>query len=126
MKNSKLFFRFLFLFFFFCLESSRGQDNGKTQVNIGVVSDVGTSYPDVAMLCINMSLADFYSSRPQFQTRLVVNVGDSKNDVVGAATAGTFFSRFAFSLYMYVNVTICKLCSRLTYSTRIFLVLTLS
>ncbi|CAH8263410.1 unnamed protein product [Arabidopsis lyrata] len=34
-----------------------------------------------------MSLADFYSSRPQFRTRLVVNVGDSKKDVVGAAIA---------------------------------------
>ncbi|KAL1204546.1 Glutamate receptor 2.3 [Cardamine amara subsp. amara] len=39
------------------------------------------------MLCINMSLDDFYSSRPQFQTRLVVSVGDSRNDVIGAAAA---------------------------------------
>ncbi|CAL9233880.1 unnamed protein product [Arabidopsis halleri] len=86
MRNAKLFFCFL-LFFFFCLEISRGQNNGKTQVNVGVVTDVGTSHSEIAMRCINMSLADFYSSHPQFQTRLVVNVGDSKNDVVGAATA---------------------------------------
>ncbi|CAE6006995.1 unnamed protein product [Arabidopsis arenosa] len=86
MRNDKLFFC-VFLFFFFCLELSRGQNNGKTQVNVGVVTDVGTSYSEAAMLCINMSLADFYSSRPQFQTRLVVNVGDSKKDVVGAAIA---------------------------------------
>ncbi|XP_020882835.1 glutamate receptor 2.3 [Arabidopsis lyrata subsp. lyrata] len=84
-RNDKLFFC-VFLFFF-CLELSRGQNNGKTQVNVGVVTDVGTSYSEVAMLCINMSLADFYSSRPQFRTRLVVNVGDSKKDVVGAAIA---------------------------------------
>ncbi|CAH8263411.1 unnamed protein product [Arabidopsis lyrata] len=88
MRNKKVFF-FILLFFFssFKVEVSRGQNNGRTKVNVGVVTDVGTSYSDVAMLCINMSLADFYSSRPQFQTRLVVNVGDSKEDVVGAASA---------------------------------------
>ncbi|CAA0371054.1 unnamed protein product [Arabidopsis thaliana] len=89
MRNEKLFFCAL-LVFFFCLEISRGQNNGQTQVNVGVVTDVGTSYSEVAMLCINMSLDDFYSSRPQFQTRLVFNVGDSKSDVVGAATARSY------------------------------------
>ncbi|XP_002880614.2 glutamate receptor 2.2 [Arabidopsis lyrata subsp. lyrata] len=81
----KVFFFFL-LFFSLCVEFSRGQKE-ITEVNVGVVTDVGTSYSDVAMLCINMSLADFYSSRPQFQTRLVVNIGDSRNDVLGAAAA---------------------------------------
>ena len=104
MRNEKLFFCAL-LVFFFCLEISRGQNNGQTQVNVGVVTDVGTSYSEVAMLCINMSLDDFYSSRPQFQTRLVFNVGDSKSDVVGAATASTFSSPLpplAFSLYISI------------------------
>ncbi|CAL9233869.1 unnamed protein product [Arabidopsis halleri] len=88
MKNKKVFFLILLFFFSsFRVEVSRGQNNGRTKVNIGVVTDVGTSYSDVAMLCINMSLADFYSSRPQFQTRLVVKVGDSKEDVIGAASA---------------------------------------
>jgi ionotropic glutamate receptor len=41
------------------------------------------------MFCINLALADFYSSRPQFQTRLVPDIADSRNDVVGAAAAGT-------------------------------------
>uniref|UniRef100_A0A1J3D4J9 Glutamate receptor n=1 Tax=Noccaea caerulescens TaxID=107243 RepID=A0A1J3D4J9_NOCCA len=88
MRTKKLFFLVLFNFsFFFLVELSRGQNNSKTEVNIGIVTDVGTSYSDVSMLCINMSLVDIYSSRPQFQTRLVVNVGDSRNDVVGAAAA---------------------------------------
>ncbi|CAD5319414.1 unnamed protein product [Arabidopsis thaliana] len=88
MRNKKVFFFILlFLLFSFKIEFGRGQHNERTKVNVGVVTDVGTSYSDVTMLCINMSLADFYSSRPPFRTRLVVNVGDSKDDVIGAASA---------------------------------------
>ena len=104
MRIKKLFFCILLLFFF-CLEFTRGQNNGKTLVDVGVVTDVGTPYSEVVLLCINMSLADFYSSRPQLQTRLVVNVGDSKSDVVGAAIAGFLSSPLpplAFSLYIYI------------------------
>ena len=94
MRNKKVFFFILlFLLFSFKIEFGRGQHNERTKVNVGVVTDVGTSYSDVTMLCINMSLADFYSSRPPFRTRLVVNVGDSKDDVIGAASAGTFSSQ---------------------------------
>lgn len=87
MRNQKGFFVVLLIFL---VELSKGQNNNRrTEVNVGVVTDVGT-ISDVALHCINMSVADFYSSRPQFQTRLVVNVGDSRNDVVGAAAAGAF------------------------------------
>ncbi|CAN7060364.1 hypothetical protein BRARA_D01494 [Brassica rapa] len=85
MKNKIIFFFFFFSVFF--MELSRGQNNRRIEVNVGAVTDVGTTYSEVAMLCVNLSLADFYSSRPQFQTRLVVNVGDSRKDVVGAAAA---------------------------------------
>ncbi|KFK22457.1 hypothetical protein AALP_AAs56165U000200, partial [Arabis alpina] len=85
MRNEKVFFLVLLIFL---VELSKGQNNNiRTQVNVGVVADVGATYSDVPMLCINMSLNDFYSSRPQFQTRLVLNVGDSRTDVVGAAAA---------------------------------------
>ncbi|KAF8044868.1 hypothetical protein N665_6188s0001, partial [Sinapis alba] len=88
MRNKRVFF-FALLFFIsvFFMELGRGQNNRRTEVNVGAVTDVGTTYSEVAMLCINLSLTDFYSTRPQFQTRLVVNVGDSRNDVVGAAAA---------------------------------------
>ncbi|KFK32618.1 hypothetical protein AALP_AA6G267100 [Arabis alpina] len=66
---------------------NQGQNNRKTEVHVGVVADVGIMHSDVELLCINLSLSDFYSSRPQFQTRLIVNIGDSRDDVVGAATA---------------------------------------
>ncbi|GKU87453.1 hypothetical protein SLEP1_g1849 [Rubroshorea leprosula] len=37
--------------------------------------------------CINMNLQDFYSYHSNYTTRLVLNVRDSKGDVVGAAAA---------------------------------------
>ena len=90
MRNKRVLF-VLLLFFF--VNFSRGrQNNIRTEVNVGVVTDVGMMHSDIEMFCINMSLADFYSSRPQFRTRLVINVGDSRDDVVGAAAAGTFSS----------------------------------
>nr|VDD13107.1 unnamed protein product [Brassica oleracea] len=84
MKNKIIFF---FIFSVFFMELSRGQNNRRTEVNVGAVTDVGTTHSEVAMLCVNLSLSDFYSSHPEFQTRLVVNVGDSRKDVVGAAAA---------------------------------------
>ncbi|XP_010429458.1 PREDICTED: glutamate receptor 2.2-like [Camelina sativa] len=89
MRNMRVFFFVLLCFFFvFFVKLSRGQNNRITVINVGVVTDVGIMHSDIEMLCINMSLADFYSSRPQYQTRLVVNVGDSRHDVIGAAAAG--------------------------------------
>ena len=88
MKRNKSLLVF-FISIIILVELSRGQNNRKTEVNVGVVTDVGTVLSDIEMRCINLSLADFYSSRPQFQTRLIPNIADSRNDVVGAAAAGT-------------------------------------
>lgn len=88
MKTNKTLLVF-FISIFILVELSRGQNNRRTEVNVGVVTDVGTMQSDIEMRCINLSLADFYYSRPQFQTRLVPNNADSRNDVVGAAAAGT-------------------------------------
>lgn len=104
--------RVLFFFLLFFVELCRGQNKRRTEVNVGVVTDVGIMHSDIEMLCINMSLTDFYFSRPQYQTRLVVNLGDSKNDVIGAAAAGTFYSPLSlyFSyIYTYVTIIVCIL-----------------
>ncbi|EOA28454.1 hypothetical protein CARUB_v10024663mg [Capsella rubella] len=77
----------MLLLFLFLVELSSGQSKRITEVNVGVVTDVGTMHSDIEMICINLALADFYSSRPQFKTRLVPNIVDSRNDVVGAANA---------------------------------------
>ncbi|KAF8085134.1 hypothetical protein N665_0679s0010 [Sinapis alba] len=86
MRSKRLLFFVLFLFSWL-VELSRAQNNKTTEVHVGVVADVGTSYSDGAILCINLSLADFYSSRPHFKTRLVLNIANSREDVVGAAAA---------------------------------------
>ncbi|KAL0845212.1 hypothetical protein Bca101_018458 [Brassica carinata] len=82
MRSNMVFF---FVLLLFLVELSGGQN--KTEVNVGVVTDVGTLYSNISMRCINLSLADFYASRPDFKTRLVVNVRDSRRDVVSAAAA---------------------------------------
>ncbi|CAG7907148.1 unnamed protein product [Brassica rapa] len=87
MKRNKSLLVF-FISIFILVELSRGQNNRKTEVNVGVVTDVGTVLSDIDIK--NLSLADFYSSRPQFQTRLIPNIADSRNDVVGAAAAAHF------------------------------------
>lgn len=63
--------------------------NTATDVKVGIVIDVGMAFSNMTLLCINMSLSDFYSTRPETRTRLVPTIVDSKNDVVTAAAAGT-------------------------------------
>ncbi|ESQ54021.1 hypothetical protein EUTSA_v10024356mg [Eutrema salsugineum] len=79
----------LVLFFFIVLilmKVGQGQ-NTATDVKVGIVNDVGLAHSNTTLLCINMSLSDFYSSHPKTRTRLVTTIVDSKNDVVTAAAA---------------------------------------
>ena len=76
---------------------------------MGAVTDVGTTHSEVAMLCVNLSLSDSYSSRPEFQTRLVINVGDSRKDVVGAAAAGNLSLALSRSLSLSLNTSACTI-----------------
>ncbi|WZZ54313.1 hypothetical protein YC2023_054420 [Brassica napus] len=103
MKRNKSLLVF-FISIIILVELSRGQNNRKTEVNVGVVTDVGTVLSDIEMRCINLSLADFYSSRPQFQTRLIPNIADSRNDVVGAAAAAVSFADMSFSHAFSPNI----------------------
>ncbi|KAF8031105.1 hypothetical protein BT93_D0333 [Corymbia citriodora subsp. variegata] len=67
---------------------SSNKSNAQTiPVNVGVVLDLETWTGQMGLSCINMSLFDFYSSNPSYQTRLVLNVRDSKRDEIAAAAA---------------------------------------
>ncbi|GLT49417.1 hypothetical protein SLA2020_229730 [Shorea laevis] len=57
-------------------------------VNVGVVLDMEKWVGKLGLSCINMALQDFYSYHSNYTTRLVLNIRDSKGDVVGAAAAG--------------------------------------
>ncbi|KFK29761.1 hypothetical protein AALP_AA7G175600 [Arabis alpina] len=86
MKREKN-FALILLFFVVFLTQVREAQNRATDIKVGIVNDVGMAYSNMTLLCINMSLSDFYSSHPETQTRLVTTIVDSKNDVVIAAAA---------------------------------------
>ena len=46
----------------------------------------------MGLSCITMALSDFYASHGHYKTRLVLEIRDSKRDVMGAAAAGTLVS----------------------------------
>ena len=64
--------------------------NTTIPVNVGVVLDLDSLVGKIGWSCINMALSDFYASHGDYKTRLVLNIRDSNEDVVGAAAAGTF------------------------------------
>ncbi|XP_007011642.2 PREDICTED: glutamate receptor 2.7 [Theobroma cacao] len=76
----------LFCVFIFLLEGVLTQ-NSTTQVKVGVVLDLDTPAGKIGLSCINMALSDFYETHAHYKTRLVLNVRDSKEDVVAAADA---------------------------------------
>lgn len=81
----------VFLVVVLSVELGMGQNTTTQVINVGVVTDVGTTASNLSLIAINMSLSDFYSARPGSRTRLRLNFGDSRDDVVGAAAAGMFF-----------------------------------
>ncbi|KAK6927704.1 Receptor, ligand binding region [Dillenia turbinata] len=56
-------------------------------VNIGVVLDLDTSVGRIGLSCITMSVSDFYASHGHYKTRLNLNVRNSKEDAVSAASS---------------------------------------
>lgn len=65
------------------------QNKAMIPVRIGVVlDDLNSVRGKIWMTCIKMALSDFYVYHPGYKTRLVLNIRDSKKNVVGAAAAG--------------------------------------
>ncbi|KAJ6856078.1 hypothetical protein NC651_037831 [Populus alba x Populus x berolinensis] len=61
---------------------------GSIPVNVGVTLDLDSLEANISLSCINMALSDFYATRGDYRTRLVLAIRDSKKDAVGAAAAG--------------------------------------
>ncbi|WJZ85467.1 hypothetical protein VitviT2T_005002 [Vitis vinifera] len=61
--------------------------NTTIPVKVGVVLDMDTWLGKMGLSCISMALSDFYASHGHYKTRLVLEIRDSKRDVVGAAAA---------------------------------------
>ncbi|CAM8898113.1 unnamed protein product [Rhodiola kirilowii] len=82
---SLFFFFFFFMAFWVC--STKPVAAEYRTVNIGVVLDLETLLGRKSLSILSMALDDFYSSHAGYQTRIAFHVRDSKQDVLGAASA---------------------------------------
>ncbi|TXG62334.1 hypothetical protein EZV62_013697 [Acer yangbiense] len=71
--------------------NNNNTNTNTTPVNVGVVLDVNNEFGKIGLSCINMALSDFYTNSHDYKTRLLLNIRDSKRDVVAAAAAGTCY-----------------------------------
>ncbi|PRQ24211.1 hypothetical protein RchiOBHm_Chr6g0269901 [Rosa chinensis] len=78
---------FLFLSSWICL--AMAQNKASIPVNVGVVLNLNRLYGKIWLSCIKIALSDFYASHAHYKTRLVLNIRNSKENVVGAAAAGS-------------------------------------
>ncbi|CAH8274685.1 unnamed protein product [Arabidopsis lyrata] len=72
-RQNNLVLSLLFFVIVFLMQVGEAQKRA-TDVNVGIVNDVGMAYSNMTLLCINMSLSDFYSSHTETQTRLVTTI----------------------------------------------------
>ncbi|XP_062019367.1 glutamate receptor 2.1-like isoform X2 [Rosa rugosa] len=74
----------------FSLATAVEQNTSTIAVNVGVIlDDLDSITAKVWLSCINMALSDFHTSPDSSKsTRLVLNIRDSRADVVDAAAAG--------------------------------------
>ncbi|KAI9117207.1 hypothetical protein K1719_011373 [Acacia pycnantha] len=80
--KKKSFNCFCYLLWFF-LEPLKAKE---AQIPVGVVVDLNTSIGSMTMRCIQMAHQDFYKNYSHYQTRLDLQIRDSENDVVRAAS----------------------------------------
>ncbi|KAG6585513.1 Glutamate receptor 2.5, partial [Cucurbita argyrosperma subsp. sororia] len=60
---------------------------GKVKVKVGVVLDLNLVVGQMGLSCVSMALADLYSSRSYYKTRVTLSTIDSNDTVVDAAAA---------------------------------------
>ncbi|KAI4323938.1 hypothetical protein L6164_023510 [Bauhinia variegata] len=60
-------------------------------VNVGVILDIADEWiGKLCLSCIQMAHSDFYATHGYYNTRLVLNLRDSKSDLIIAASAVQF------------------------------------
>jgi len=79
----------LLIFLVFLVLSLGKSQKEALQVKVGIVLGSNVTLADLSLRAINMSLSEFYNTHNGFKTRIVLNVRDSKQTVVGAAASGT-------------------------------------
>ncbi|XWS31183.1 hypothetical protein CRYUN_Cryun23aG0055500 [Craigia yunnanensis] len=76
-----------FCLFIFLLDVVATRNTTVVPVNVGVVLDFDSLVGKIGWSGINMALSDFYATRVDYRTRLVLKSRDSKEDIIGAAAA---------------------------------------
>jgi len=85
-KNNNTFLSY-FVCLFLLLEVGLGQ-NQISEIKVGVVLDLNTTFSKICLTSINLALSDFYKDHPNYRTRLALHVRDSMKDTVQASAAG--------------------------------------
>ncbi|CDY38574.1 BnaA05g13030D [Brassica napus] len=110
-RNTFLSHFVLFLSCFVLMEVGLGQ-SPTSEIKVGVVLDLKTTFSKICLTSINMSLSDFYGDHPNYRTRLALHARDSMEDVVQASAAGStkvcfIFSR-AHSIFLFAALDLIK------------------
>ena len=83
-----------------CIVCGADQIDKQTSiVNVGVILDSSSWVGKMGLSCINLSLSDFYSSHPHYNTKILLHIIDSKDDLLLAASQG--LTPFIFSFYVF-------------------------
>ncbi|KAF8084042.1 hypothetical protein N665_0736s0003 [Sinapis alba] len=85
-KNIFLGYFVLFVWSFVLVEVGLGKKQ-TNEIKVGVVLDLQTPFSKICLTSINLSLSDFYKHHAHYNTRLVVHVRDSLENVVQASAA---------------------------------------
>ncbi|ESQ51410.1 hypothetical protein EUTSA_v10016191mg [Eutrema salsugineum] len=87
-KSNKTFMAYFVLFVWgFVLMGFGLEQNQTSEIKVGVVLDLQTSFSKICLTSINISLSDFYKVHADYTTRLAIHVRDSMEDVVQASAA---------------------------------------
>lgn len=81
---------FLFTFILFAAAQRNGSNIMENPFHVGVILDLTTLVGKMGQTSISMAIDDFYSINSNYTTRLVLHTKDSGNDVVQAASAGSY------------------------------------
>jgi ionotropic glutamate receptor len=69
----------------------------KDVISVGVVLDLNSPVGRMAERCMSMARSDFYQENHNYNTRLALLTRDSGDDVVFAASAGTYIRKLKFN-----------------------------
>ncbi|XP_031104860.1 glutamate receptor 2.7-like isoform X1 [Ipomoea triloba] len=71
------------------LTMANGMNPTKIPVKIGLILDKSSWAGMMGLNCVSFALSDFYASHGHYRTRLVLHFRDSKDSVIGAASAAS-------------------------------------